>query len=154
MADDKPVEKSEDESEDDPWENWRRAGVVARDALDLARPMVTPGTKVLDIINVVENYIRENSSGTSFPCNVALNNVAAHYTSPLNDETVIEESDLVTVDCGSHVEGCIADTAFTIALNPDHEALVKASVDATNLAIQMLRPGAKLFPETGDHSFY
>jgi methionyl aminopeptidase len=29
-------------------------------------------------------------------------------------------------------------------LNPDHEALVKASVDATNVAIQMMRPGAKL----------
>jgi len=144
MADDKPVDKPEDDEAEYSWDNWRRAGVVARDALDLARPMVTPGTKVIDIIDTVENYIRENSSGTSFPCNVALNNVAAHYTSPLNDETVIEEGDLVTVDCGAHVDGCIADTAFTIALNPDHEALVKASVDATNVAIQMMRPGAKL----------
>jgi methionyl aminopeptidase len=144
MADDKPSEKIEDEGSDDSWTNWRRAGVVAREALDLARPMVKPGTLVIDIIDTVENYIRENSSGTSFPCNVALNNIAAHYTSPLNDETVIEEGDLVTVDCGSHVDGCIADTAFTIALNPDHESLVKASVDATNVAIQMMRPGAKL----------
>ncbi len=144
MADDKPSEKIENEESDDPWTNWRRAGVVAREALDLARPMVKPGTLVIDIIDTVENYIRENSSGTSFPCNVSLNNIAAHYTSPLNDETVIEEGDLVTVDCGSHVDGCIADTAFTIALNPDHEALVKASVDATNVAIQMMRPGAKL----------
>ncbi|MFW9925622.1 MAG: type II methionyl aminopeptidase [Candidatus Thorarchaeota archaeon] len=143
MAEDKPVDKTVDESED-PWDKWRRAGVVAREALDLARPMVKPGTKVIDIIEKVENYIRENASGTSFPCNVALNNVAAHYTSPLNDETIIEEGDLVTVDCGSHVDGCIADTAFTIALNPDHEALVKASVDATTVAIQMMRPGAKL----------
>ena len=128
----------------DQWENWRKAGVVAREALDIARPMVKPGTKVLDLIEDVEAYIRENSSGTSFPCNVALNNIAAHYTSPLNDETVIEEGDLVTVDCGSHVEGCIADTAFTIALNPDHEALVRASEQATKLAIRMMRPGAKL----------
>ena len=143
MADDKPVNNPEDESED-PWEKWRRAGVVAREALDLARPMVEPGTKVIDLINIVENHIREHSSGTSFPCNVSLNNVAAHYTSPIDDETVIEEGDLVTVDCGSHVDGCIADTAFTIALNPDHEALVKASVDSTNMAIKMMRPGAKL----------
>jgi methionyl aminopeptidase len=132
-----------DESTDS-WDNWRRAGVVAREALDLARPMVKPGTKVLDLIEAVEAYIREHSSGTSFPCNVAINNVAAHYTSPLNDETVIEEGDLVTVDCGSHVDGCIADTAFTMALNPDHEALVKASEQATKVAIRMMRPGAKL----------
>ncbi|MFW9974493.1 MAG: type II methionyl aminopeptidase [Candidatus Thorarchaeota archaeon] len=143
MADEKPVDKTDDTSED-PWDKWRRAGVVAREALDLARHMVKPSTKVIDIIDTVENYIREHSSGTSFPCNVALNNVAAHYTSPLNDETVIEEGDLVTVDCGAHVDGCIADTAFTIALNPDHEALVKAAVDATNVAVQMMRPGAKL----------
>ena len=144
MADDKPVDKTENDESEDPWDIWRRAGVVAREALDLARPMVKPGTKVIDIINTVENYIRENASGTSFPCNVALNNVDAHYTSPLNDETVIEEGDLVTVDCGCHIDGCIADTAFTIALNPDHETLVKASVDATNVAVQMMRPGAKL----------
>ena len=144
MADDKPVDKSEDDESEDKWDKWRRAGVVAREALELARPMVKPGTKVIDIVNATENYIRENSSGTSFPCNVAINNIAAHYTSPLNDETVIEEGDLVTVDVGSHIDGCIADTAFTIALNPDHEALVKAAVDATNVAIQMMRPGAKL----------
>jgi len=50
----------------------------------------------------------------------------------------------VTVDCGSHVDGCIADTAFTIALNPDHQDLVKAAENATKVAIRMMRPGAKL----------
>ena len=140
----KPTSKDGDEEPGDAWDKWKRAGVVARDALALARPMIEPGVKVLDIINTVENYIRENSSGTSFPCNVSLNNIAAHYTSPLNDETEIQEGDLVTVDCGSHVDGCIADTAFTIALNPDHADLVKAAEDATNVAIKMMRPGAKL----------
>ncbi len=144
MAEEKPKETGTDEEEIDVWEKWRRAGVVAKEALALARPMVEPGVKVLDIINTVEDYIRANSSGTSFPCNVSLNNVAAHYTSPLNDETVIEEGDLVTVDCGSHVDGCIADTAFTIALNPDHQDLVKAAEAATKVAIRMMRPGAKL----------
>jgi methionyl aminopeptidase len=143
-----PAKKSntneESEETEDVWANWKKAGVVAREALALARPMIEPGIKVLDIINAVENHIREHSSGTSFPCNLSLNNVAAHYTSPLNDETVIQEGDLITVDCGSHVEGCIADTAFTVALNPDHQALVKAAEDATNVAIKMMRPGAKL----------
>ena len=141
LSDEQPVES---EVHDDEWAKWRKAGVVARDALALARPMIKPGTKVVDIIDAVENYIRENSSGTSFPCNVALNNVAAHYTSPLGDETVIQEGDLVTVDCGAHVDGCISDSAFTIALNPEHESLVKASREATRVAIRMMRPGAKL----------
>ena len=120
MSEEKPKETGIDEEDVDVWEKWRRAGVVAKEALALARPMIEPGVKVLDIINTVEDYIRANSSGTSFPCNISLNNIAAHYTSPLNDETIIEEGDLVTVDCGSHVDGCIADTAFTVALKlPD-----------------------------------
>ena len=144
VADEKSNETKNDEESEDIWEKWRRAGVVAREALAIARPMIEPGVKVLDIINAVEEHIRANSSGTSFPCNVSLNNVAAHYTSPLNDETVIAEGDLVTVDCGSHVDGCIADTAFTVALNPDHADLVKAAENATNMAVKMMRPGAKL----------
>lgn len=144
VADEKSEESKNVEESQDIWEKWRRAGIVAREALALARPMIEPGVKVIDIINTVENHIRANSSGTSFPCNVSMNNIAAHYTSPLNDETVIAEGDLVTVDCGSHVDGCIADTAFTVALNPDHADLVKASEDATKVAIRMMRPGAKL----------
>lgn len=135
---------NEEEQDEDEWAKWKEAGIVANEALDIAREMIEPGTKVLDIVEAVESYILENASGISFPCNVAINNVAAHYTSPLGDETVIEEGDLVTIDCGAHIDGCISDSAFTIALNPDHEDLVQASVDATNVAIKMFRPGAKL----------
>ncbi|TFF91395.1 type II methionyl aminopeptidase [Candidatus Thorarchaeota archaeon] len=134
---------SNSESEDE-WAKWRKAGVVAKDALAIARKMIEPGTKVLDIVEAVEEHILEHATGIAFPCNVALNHVAAHYTSPLDDETVIEEGDLVTIDCGAHIDGCISDSAFTVALNPDHEDLVKASRDATNVAIKMMRPGAKL----------
>ncbi|MHA2014802.1 MAG: type II methionyl aminopeptidase [Candidatus Thorarchaeota archaeon] len=145
MAEKKPTPKTnETESEEDEWEKWRRAGVVAREALELARQMIKPGTKVIDIVEAVEGYILEHASGLSFPCNVAINHIAAHYTSPMDDETVIQEGDLVTVDCGAHVDGCISDTAFTVALNPEHESLVKASEEATRVAIEMMRPGAKL----------
>jgi methionyl aminopeptidase len=144
VPDDTPKDTSDDDVPEDPWAKWKRAGVVAREALAIARPMVTPGTKVIDIVNATEAYIRENATGIAFPCNIALNNVAAHYTSPLNDETAIEEGDLVTVDVGAHVDGCISDSAFTIALNSDHDDLVKASEKATTLAIKMMRPGARL----------
>ncbi|MGQ4870616.1 MAG: type II methionyl aminopeptidase [Candidatus Thorarchaeota archaeon] len=145
MSEKKPTPKTDEtESEEDEWEKWRRAGVVAREALEIARPMIKPGTKVIDIVEAVEGYILEHASGLSFPCNVAINHIAAHYTSPLDDETVIQEGDLVTVDCGAHIDGCISDTAFTVALNPEHESLVKAAEEATRVAIEMMRPGAKL----------
>lgn len=144
MSDDKAPTKEKSEAHEEHWDKWKRAGVVAREALEIARPMVKAGTKVIDIVEATEKYILEHSSGMSFPTNVAINNIAAHYTSPLNDTTVIAEGDLVTVDVGAHVDGCISDSAFTIALNPEHLSLVKASEDATRLAIELLRPGAKL----------
>lgn len=137
-------EKTESEEPADEWEKWRKAGLVAKDALGIAREMIEPGKKVLDIVEAVEKHILENATGIAFPCNVALNHVAAHYTSSLDDETEIQEGDLVTIDCGAHIDGCISDSAFTVALNPDHEDLVKASEDATRVAIKMMRPGAKL----------
>ncbi|MFW9847502.1 MAG: type II methionyl aminopeptidase [Candidatus Thorarchaeota archaeon] len=144
MPDEKPKESTETEESDDPWDKWKRAGVVAREALEIARPMIQPGIKVLDIVQATEKHILENATGIAFPCNIAINNVAAHYTSPLDDETVIEEGDLVTVDVGAHIDGCISDSAFTIALNPDHNDLVKAAESATTVAIKMMRVGAKL----------
>ena len=108
----------ESDAQDDVWVKWRQAGVVAKAALDLARPMIKPGTKVIDIIDTVENYIRENSSGTSFPCNVALNNIAAHYTSPLGDETEIQDGDLVTVD-GHLGIVTVGDAEFDLELKAD-----------------------------------
>jgi methionyl aminopeptidase len=144
LPEEKPDQIEESEESEDEWAKWRQAGVVAREALDIARPMVKPGTKVLEIVEAVENHIREKATGISFPCNVAINNIAAHYTSPLDDETIIAEGDLVTVDCGAHVDGCISDSAFTIALNPEHKSIVKASEAATKVAIRMMRPGAKL----------
>jgi methionyl aminopeptidase len=145
VPDEKPKPESDDEKAgEDIWAKWKQAGVVAREALEISRPMIEPGTKLLDIVEAVEKHINENATGTAFPVNICLNNVAAHYTSPLNDETVIAEGDLVTIDCGAHVDGCISDSAFSVALNPDHEELVRAAVEATNLAIRMMRPGAKL----------
>ncbi|UCE11280.1 MAG: type II methionyl aminopeptidase [Candidatus Thorarchaeota archaeon] len=145
MPEEKPKTESVNENgEEDVWAKWRQAGVVAREALEIARPLIEPGTKLLNIVVAVENHINENASGTAFPVNICLNNIAAHYTCPLDDETVISEGDLVTVDCGAHIDGCISDSAFSVALNPDHKDLVSASIEATNLAIRMMRPGAKL----------
>jgi len=144
VPEEKPNETKDNEDSDDPWKKWKEAGVIAREALEIARPMIKPDAKVLDIVEAVEGYILEHATGLSFPCNVAINQIAAHYTSPLDDETVINENDLVTIDVGAHIDGCISDSAFTVALNPDHEDLVAASKDATETAIKMMRPGAKL----------
>ena len=50
MSEEKPIENGTDEEEVDNWDKWRRAGIVAKEALALARPMIEPGTKKGDIL--------------------------------------------------------------------------------------------------------
>lgn len=78
VSDEKPDAKKDNDETEDEWAKWRQSGVIAKAALNIARPMVKPGTKVIDIVESVEKYILENASGIAFPCNVALNSIAAH----------------------------------------------------------------------------
>jgi methionyl aminopeptidase len=77
----------------------------------------------------------------AFPCNVSINEVAAHYTSPLNDKRTIPENSLVKIDIGVHIDGYIVDTAVTVSFNPEYDVLVYSSQKALKKAVEILRPG-------------
>lgn len=49
-----------------------------------------------------------------------------------------EYGDVCKIDFGTHINGHLIDSAFTIAFDPKFENLLKASQDATNAGIQML----------------
>ena len=116
------------------------AGQVAKEILQALKEMVKPGIKVLDLCLAADKMIKEKGLKPSFPLNVSINHVAAHYTSPPDDQLVIQKGDVVKLDLGTHVDGFIADTALTVDLgkNPD---LVKASIEATEAATDLIRPG-------------
>src|SRR5208282_1865743 len=49
----------------------------------------------------------ELGAGPAFPCNVGVNEVAAHYTSPWKDESMIPDDSLVKIDFGVELDGYI-----------------------------------------------
>lgn len=98
---------------------------------------------VIDICNKVESMIRERGGKPAFPCNVCINEVAAHYTSPLGDMTSIPEGAIVKVDIGAHVDGYLADTAITICFNPEYAPLVETAELALKKACETIRHGIK-----------
>lgn len=102
--------------------------------------IVKEGMPLIEICETAENMIRELGGNPAFPCNVSVNEVAAHYTSPPNDTTVVPEGSLVKVDIGVHVDGYIADTATTICFNPEYENMVYAAKRALEAAIKIIRP--------------
>ena len=74
---------------------------------------IRPGMKILDLAEMIEKRIVELGGLPAFPVNIGINEVTAHYTPQANDARVISEGDLVKIDQGIHVDGYVADMAYT-----------------------------------------
>ncbi|MFX1278313.1 MAG: type II methionyl aminopeptidase [Promethearchaeota archaeon] len=124
-------------------ESLRKAGEIAKEVKKEVKPKIKVGTSALDIINMVEGKIEDLGGICAFPVNLCINNIAAHYTSPLKDDgLIISESDLVKIDLGVHIEGYIVDTAFTVNFNEDEslENIIQATEVALDAAKMMVKP--------------
>ncbi|ENN96794.1 methionine aminopeptidase [Methanocaldococcus villosus KIN24-T80] len=113
-----------------------KAGEIAKTVREEAKKMIKPGVKLLEVAEFVESRIRELGGEPAFPCNISINNIAAHYTPKINDPLYFKEDDVVKLDLGAHVDGYIADTAVTVDLSNSYRDLVKASEDALNTVIK------------------
>ncbi|MCS7386493.1 MAG: type II methionyl aminopeptidase [archaeon GB-1867-005] len=125
-------------------EKLLRAGRVVKQVLKRAAEIVKPGARVVDICESLENLIYELGASPAFPCNVSINEVAAHYSSPADDQLEVPDGSLVKVDVGAHVDGYIADAAITLCFNPDFMELVEAAEKALEAAIQLMKPGVSI----------
>jgi len=122
-------------------EGFRQAGQIARRVREKASALVREGVRVFELCEEVEEAIRSEGAEPAFPCNVGINEVAAHYTSPPGDELRIPPRSIVKIDLGVCLNGYIADTAVTVALAPDLEPLAEASRIVLREAIKAMRAG-------------
>ncbi|MBE8538837.1 type II methionyl aminopeptidase [Geoglobus acetivorans] len=116
------------------------AGKILKTVREEAVKLIQPGTRMIEVTEFVENRIRELGAEPAFPCNISLNEDAAHCTPSKSDERVFKDGDLVKLDIGAHIDGYIADTAITIDLG-DHEELVRCAEEALKNAIEIVEPG-------------
>jgi methionyl aminopeptidase len=124
-------------------EKTREAGRIAARCREWARGAVRPGVALRQVLETIEDMIRQAGGAPAFPAQTSRNEIAAHYCSSPEDGTVYEEGDVVKVDLGVHVDGWIADTACTIDLSSDGrwQGLVQASADALAAAIATVGDG-------------
>jgi methionyl aminopeptidase len=118
-----------------------KAGKIASEVRNEALSLIEPRRKVLEICEFVRRLIKEKGGKQAFPCNLDINEIAAHYTSPHMDRTMIPDDALVKLDIGVHINGYIADTAVTVNLDPAHRPQVEAANAALEAAISMVRDG-------------
>jgi methionyl aminopeptidase len=120
---------------------YREAGRLSRRALEKGAKMVKPGAKLLDVAEAVEKFVLDSDAKISFPCNISVNNQAAHFTPSADDKAVFRDSDVVKLDVGARVDGFIGDTAMTIDLSGENGKLLEASEQALADAISIIKPG-------------
>lgn len=138
---------------------YQKAGKIVKDVRELAVDEVHEGMKVLSLINLIESEIIKRGGFPAFPCNISINEVTAHYTSPPGDDTLLKEGDLVKIDLGAHFDGFIADSATTVMIGSGEGPyksgekvytaekqveMIETAKHALEVAISNIRPGAEL----------
>ena len=133
MADDKTDIKTVEE-----------VGAISYKALAMARDMVKPGIKLIEVATKVEGFLKERGFGAAFPLNLSVNWEAAHYTPALDDGRVFGDEDVVKVDFGAEKNGILGDCALTVDLSGDSQTLVDASMEALQNAVSAVKAGIEV----------
>lgn len=95
----------------------RKAGVLNTDVLDKVQEMIRPGISTLDIDKLVYEYTTQhggipaplNYEGFPNSCCTSINDVVCHGIPRADD--VLEEGDIINVDCTTIVDGYFADAS-------------------------------------------
>jgi len=125
-------------------EKFEKSGRILSEMREYVKQMSIQGKSVLQICDDVERKIIELGARSAFPCNVGINEVAAHYTSPKDDETTVPDGSIVKIDFGVELDGCITDTAISRSLNPAYDSMILAAETALQEALSAVAPGRKL----------
>ncbi|ORY69004.1 peptidase M24, structural domain-containing protein [Pseudomassariella vexata] len=128
--------------------DYRHAAETHRQVRQWAQKNIKPGQSLTEIANGIEDSVRRLvghdglaegdalKAGMGFPTGLNLDNIAAHYSPNLGNKTILQQSNVMKVDIGVHVNGNIVDSAFTLAFDPMYDNLLAAVKDATNTGVK------------------
>ncbi len=122
-------------------EKWLLAGRIGKEIRELGISMCVPGAKVLEIAEAIEKKTVERGAKPSFPPNISINQIAAHYTPKYDDKTELRDGDIVKIDVGASVDGYLSDTAASVAVNENGNKLVNAAKEALDAVVKIIKPG-------------
>jgi len=102
-------------------DKMRIAGLVVGETLELLRATVKVGMTTLELDKVAEDNIRSSGATPSFK---GYHGFTGSICASVNDEVVhgipggrvIEDGDIVSIDCGAIVDGWHGDAAITVAV--------------------------------------
>ncbi|MEU4803773.1 type I methionyl aminopeptidase [Actinosynnema sp. NPDC023587] len=136
----------------------RVAGLVVADALAAVREHARVGMSLLDLDEVAAGVIRGAGAGSSFldyQPTFATTPFPGYICASVNDVIVhgiptgyrLREGDLVSIDCGAHVDGWHGDAAISFVIgraDPADLALIETAERALAAGIAAAVPGARM----------
>jgi methionyl aminopeptidase len=137
----------------------REAGKINAQALLAAVDVVRPGVRTAEIEAAAAAVLREHDAKSAFLGYQGAYPYPAVTTISINDELVhgipgkriLEDGDIVSIDCGSIVDGFVADSAMTVGvgeISDQVQRLLDATLTSLFAGIQQMRLGNR----TGDVS--
>jgi methionyl aminopeptidase len=140
-------------------ELMRTAGVINARALAAAISIIQPGVTTADIDAVAAEVLQREGAEPAFMGYPGAYPYPAVTTICVNDELVhgipskrrVKKGEIVSIDCGSIVEGFVADSALTVGVgevSPDAQRLMDVTLEALYMGIESMLVGNR----TGDVS--
>jgi len=124
----------------------KKAGKIVAEAREYGKSLIKEGKKYIDVADAVEKKIFELGARPAFPCNISVNDIAAHHVPAFGETAAFKSGDLVKLDVGAHIDGHVVDTAITISIgdNAENKNLIKAAASALDAAIELAKPGVSV----------
>ncbi len=131
---------------DEDMAEWVRAGQVAAKALREGAALCTPGRPVIEVVQAIEASVQSQGLGMAFPATASLNECAAHWTPTHDDTRVLEDGDLVKLDCGAELNGALSDNAMTVEVGNGnlHTELIETAKACLEEAVSIIGPNCNL----------
>jgi methionyl aminopeptidase len=134
----------------------RKAGLVVGQTLQLMAQTVRPGLTTAKLDELAEEHIRACGAVPSF---LGYHGFTGSLCTSVNDEVVhgipgsrvLDEGDLISIDCGAIVEGWHGDAAISVIVGgrqagrPEDLELIDATEDSMWAGIAALAPGESLY---------
>ena len=133
----------------DELEAYRKGGHIISQLRKTIPPLVREGGLVRELCERVEAETIALGGQPAFPCNVSINEVAAHYTSPWDDTSVLPKDSVVKVDFGVHIDGYINDSAVTVSLSPIYRSMIEVAEEALRVGLARIAHGVR-FSDVGE----
>jgi methionyl aminopeptidase len=134
----------------------REAGRLNAKALAAVREAVRPGISTAELDRIAENMIRENNAEPVFKGYPGPYPYPATLTICVNSELVhgipsekilLQEGDIVSIDCGTYYKGYVGDSAFTMGvgtISDEAQRLIDVTEQSLYEGIKKMWPGNRL----------